>query len=1183
MEYLVVLHTLELRTRGDAWRESGGRGRGFRAKGTQALLAGLRAPVADQRGAAARRGLRQEPAAYVGPNAAWEAGTARGLQMVHTLGIVTSGEDPQQCSAAGDVVVEAEVSHECLAEDVLGADGEGAAKVARLTELLDWAEAWIRDVVFLHPTEGALEVPDAFPDFVPGMPRGPFPDTDVVVWVTAHPEDVPGSARCLLRDQLPGGGSGRCIAGRLNISPAHIKLSDVPDEIEWGRKLVLHEMLHLLDAVLIHAPFVDEDGTPRDTSESFVLANDQVYNRTVMLVKSPKVMATAQAHFNCSEMHGFPLEDIPAGVGAHWEARLMGPEIMSYGGGSGEPYVSDLTLAFLEDSGHYRCDASAARSLYVQEVGVKEAANSSQSLEKPPKVVSEDPQGGLASLTAMRWGKGEGCSFMFGSVLGWGTPGEPFGAGYQPYVCDGFDKEVFGCTYDNRMSAACTVETYDEQYPALTSPQRSCYIDFKEAHFPMKCVDNDNGAVGGVPSQYDYFDDPGRGGYNSAMDFAPIRVGYWSCSHQSMSKGSEIEDSGAMHKVRQFLSGDTEEEMKLYGGQDHCPECRCFSSSLTDLRNMKAQREGTARFSLQRFGLCYPANCYAEDGLQFGIMFNNIAKSGRYWYSCPKEGGAVLIPGLYGTMYCPPAREFCKFETITGVKYTETSVVLEWVYLAVAVLIPLLLLVGMCCCRQAFVGACCGQTEKVYLVRKRKLKSDGVHALQNSLKALKYSNIFLTIFSLMALGLCIYCIAYPSKQLGVFSQLQLLTPVTILLVTAASTGLYGVYFRKAGKFWALLVHSYICMAGFGIFTIGSALSLSNPDKFIDYISFVRIQVTEVDDAVMVSTAKDFGAFTTFLAFLMALQSYCAVLVISPAAILESFFNFLQILFIVIAPLSAFSTYQSYGVFQYPPNLLGVAPNALSYCVSGFFFVLGLGGIKLSQVCARGDRGGGGGLSLNMMLGIYALLSVLHLFFILIALEPWANHGEFEGATEESARQQKSFATIYMVGIVVGFLLVLASLLLSTLHSQKVAHMLNSSFNSFKRTVTKRFPSQRQYRERTASQQAAWRALKERHLQMSKMPPGTGAQHIGGGYPNSAAQYPSPVVRGSSSAGGAPPPRPPPPQLQAPSPQSVAMYGAQQKGEPSGVRYPSVHNHPEILGKGEAFRKPDLYPNPLSET
>ena len=1113
--------------------------------------------------------------------------------MVHTLGVVTGGQDPQQCTAAGETVVEGDMAHECSAEDVLGADGEGAAKVAQLKKQLEWAEAWIRDVVYLHPTEGDLAIPDDFRDFVPGMPRGPFPDTDLLVWVTAHPEDVPGSARCLLRDQLPGGGRGRCIAGRLNISPAHVKLSAAPDEVEWGRKLVLHEMLHLLDAVLIHAPFVDEEGTLKEAGESFALAADEVYNRTVMLVKSPRVLATARAHFNCSNMPGFPLEDIPAGVGAHWEARLMGPEIMSYGGGSGEPYVSDLTLAFLEDTGHYRCNASAARSLYASEPR-PEAQGAS--LEKPPKVVSDSPTGGLQSLTAMRWGKGEGCQFTFGSVLGWSAPGEPFGAGYQPYVCDGFEKEVFGCTYDNRMSAACTVETYDTQYPALSTQQRSCYIDFRDAAFPLRCVDNDNSASGGVPSQNDYFGDPSQGGYNSAMDFAPIRVGYWSCSHQSMSKGSEIGDQGAMHKLQKFLNGGTEEEMNLYGGQDHCPECRCFSSSLTDLRNMKAQREGGTRFSLQRFGLCYPANCYAENGLQFGVMFNNIAKSGRYWYSCPEEGGAVLIPGLYGTMYCPPAREFCKFEEISGVKYTETSVVLEWVYLAVAVTIPLLLLVGMCCCRQAFVGACCGQTEKVYVLRKRKLKSDGVHALQNSLKILKVSNIALCIFALIAFGLCVYCIANPSKQLGVFSQLQLLTPVAMLLLTAAGTGFYGVYFRQAGKFWSLLVHSYICMAGFGVFTVGSVLSLSQPDKFIDYISFVRIQVVQVDDSVMVSTAKEFGAATTFLAFLMALQSYCSILVISPAAILESFFNFLQMIFIIIAPLSAFSTYQSYGVFQYPSNVLGLRPDALSYMVSAFFLLLGLCGIRLSQVCARGDRGGG--LSLNLVLGAYAALAVLHMVFLLIALEPWVNHGEFEGTTEESARQQKSFATVYMVGIVVGFLIVLASLLLSAFHSTYVAQMLNSSFKSFKRTVTKRFPNQRdrgQSRQRSSSEQA-WKAMKDRAaLQLSKLPAGSGQVPAP---PSDSGAYPNPMAaahaRASGGGGGYPPAaapgtaalkapaQQPPPQQAGPS---MAMHAAQQQQQQAspGARYPSVHMSPEIIGTGQAFRQPASYSNPLSET
>ena len=49
-------------------------------------------------------------------------------------------------------------------------------------------------------------------------------------------------------------------------------------------------------------------------------------------------------------MIGMPLEDQPLGKGAHWEARLAGSEFMSYGSGSGETYVSDLTLAYFEDT-----------------------------------------------------------------------------------------------------------------------------------------------------------------------------------------------------------------------------------------------------------------------------------------------------------------------------------------------------------------------------------------------------------------------------------------------------------------------------------------------------------------------------------------------------------------------------------------------------------------------------------------------------------------------------------------------------------------------------------------------------------------------------------------------------------------------------------------------------------------
>ena len=49
-------------------------------------------------------------------------------------------------------------------------------------------------------------------------------------------------------------------------------------------------------------------------------------------------------------VQGVPLEDVPLGQNAHWEARLLGPDVMSYGIGSGESYVSSLTLKFFNDT-----------------------------------------------------------------------------------------------------------------------------------------------------------------------------------------------------------------------------------------------------------------------------------------------------------------------------------------------------------------------------------------------------------------------------------------------------------------------------------------------------------------------------------------------------------------------------------------------------------------------------------------------------------------------------------------------------------------------------------------------------------------------------------------------------------------------------------------------------------------
>ena len=90
-------------------------------------------------------------------------------------------------------------------------------------------------------------------------------------------------------------------------------------------------------------------------------------------------------------------------------------------------------------------------------------------------------------------------------------------------------------------------------------------------------------------------------------------------------------------------------------------------------------------------GLCYVSNCYNEEYLQVGIG----GQLGLYWYGCPPEGGKMYIAGSLGSVRCPVAKEFCRYETLSGKMEGETNPILEWVLFGVlgcAVLIALILL-----------------------------------------------------------------------------------------------------------------------------------------------------------------------------------------------------------------------------------------------------------------------------------------------------------------------------------------------------------------------------------------------------------------------------------------------------------------------------------------------------------
>jgi hypothetical protein len=266
-----------------------------------------------------------------------------------------------------------------------------------------------------------------------------------------------------------------------------------------------------------------------------------------------QVRAAAREQFGCSVLKGVPLEDIPlgGGAGSHWEARVMGPEIMSYGRGSGESYVSDITLAFLEDTGQYRANYSMAGRLtdFDQLVATSDTCDglkASSALEfmlgKPETRVELSPNNTTPfTRGTIRWGHKvweqlpllpsvvsrdvclcasivdqEGCNFVIGSPVNWPSY----------YICDKNGESM--CTPDNRMVAQCVVRT-----DWALSYSDASWGDIRSA---TGTLTTGNCTPAGCPINplFQYFgargESAGRiGGFSQAMDFVPVAVGSWNC------------------------------------------------------------------------------------------------------------------------------------------------------------------------------------------------------------------------------------------------------------------------------------------------------------------------------------------------------------------------------------------------------------------------------------------------------------------------------------------------------------------------------------------------------------------------------------------------------------------------------------------------------------------------------
>ena len=641
--------------------------------------------------------------------------------------------------------------YECTADDVLT-----QTKKDFINSRLDWVEGYFATLFKSRPLIEPIDVSVERESTrrlggVTGTPVVYGSDVHLVIVVTAQPSGIlsgiAGYAIPLqhqyatnatqeqlgLQSEGNGVAAQRVTVGHFNWCPDTIDEDEVDSNFQQGssNRLVVHELLHLLNAVKTHSSYHANEWGGRMCPENIFFDSEEVWSGIMTRkVITPRALALGREQFGCDTLPGLPIENQVIGYGSHWETRCFGPEVLAYGENMGESYVSDVTLGFIEDMGFYVANYSAAGrfgdasivDIEMPDVGFLMASETGASdIDEHTTNVSDFTPGFL------RWGRLQGCDFCFGNPKNWP----------EEYLCS-TSKEA-GCTPDHRMSARCSLNDWGG------------YTDNPQAGDPILYVpvgDNswegvspgDIGDVtyqGNIPSIFNYLDDESpsdgiTGGYSDANEYAPVMVGYWNCLDEK--PPSDVADLLAAPEAVMPVNGselnaddlaqaaedaqDTEdkinivdlfnaagEELGQVKGQSYGSSARCFKSSLVPLADIV-----NLDLTFTKNGLCYVANCYSKEYLQVGIR-GATGEELLYWYGCPPEGGSMYIPGFSGSILCPVAEDFCFGEDVSGVLYSEIDLTLEWIVWGCAagvVLIAFIVLLALWKKIDHKIHFCCG-------------------------------------------------------------------------------------------------------------------------------------------------------------------------------------------------------------------------------------------------------------------------------------------------------------------------------------------------------------------------------------------------------------------------------------------------------------------------------------------
>ena len=299
---------------------------------------------------------------------------------------------------------------------------------------------------------------------------------------------------------------------------------------QYLKNILLHEITHIL---VFHPYFFTAlKLNQTEGSNSYII--------------SPKAIAKAREHFDCSSITRIPLENQggTGSVGSHWESRYMLGDYM-ISTDYPDQAISDITLGLFEDSGFYKVNYYS---------------------------------GGL-----FKFGKGKGCEFFNKDCI------ENEKATFEEF-CDTANAAM--CSSSRTLKSSCYLTTYTSS----------------------------------IPTAYQYFSDPRKGGFPAA-DYCPVPYQAHSSSTY-FSNHCQIGSSSLSSEYNEKIGFDS----------------FCFMSSILP---------SSSTTSTSQIPICYEVRCDADNN-QFTVTI------GSSEIACPTDGGTVSAPsGFTGSIVCPKYSDIC--------------------------------------------------------------------------------------------------------------------------------------------------------------------------------------------------------------------------------------------------------------------------------------------------------------------------------------------------------------------------------------------------------------------------------------------------------------------------------------------------------------------------------------------